>query len=326
MRVIGVAAIDPRQGYWIENAELGPPMFNTAPRVLLIEDDEIQAVVIEENLSSRGFSVITVPDAEQAWEILEKSELRFNAILLDRELPGMGGIDLLRKIRAERRFDPVPVILETATADPSKIQEGLNAGAYYYLTKPFEPAVLIAIVTAAIQQFSGQREAQEDADSLRQSLAFVTNARFVITTLDEAHTLAAALAQLCPDPRRAHLGLQELLVNAVEHGNLGITYDEKTDLMLQDRLQLEWQRRLDLPENAGKSVEIVFERRPEALFFTIRDHGSGFDWEKYLDFDLERILDPNGKGIAMARRNSFDSLEYLGNGNTVVASVALART
>jgi hypothetical protein len=53
----------------------------------------------------------------------------------------------------------------------------------------------------------------------------------------------------------------------------------------------------------------------------IRDQGQGFDWTPYLDFDPERAFDPHGRGIAMARLSSFDDLEYLGDGNEVLATV-----
>ena len=57
--------------------------------------------------------------------------------------------------------------------------------------------------------------------------------------------------------------------------------------------------------------------------FIVRDEGAGFDWQRYLDFAPDRAFDPNGRGIAMARRMSFAQLEYRGCGNEVVAIVAV---
>jgi hypothetical protein len=54
---------------------------------------------------------------------------------------------------------------------------------------------------------------------------------------------------------------------------------------------------------------------------TVQDEGVGFDWEKYLQFDPERAFDPHGRGIALANKMSFDSLTYLGNGNTVEVKI-----
>jgi anti-sigma regulatory factor (Ser/Thr protein kinase) len=128
---------------------------------------------------------------------------------------------------------------------------------------------------------------------------------------------------MCPDPDKASSGLMELLLNAVEHGNLGITYDEKKQLMYEDRWEHELRRRLTLPEYANRVATVAFERKADSLEFRITDQGNGFDWARYLELEPGRSLDPNGRGIAMARRFSFSRIEYLGSGNVVTASVAL---
>lgn len=68
-------------------------------------------------------------------------------------MPQMDGIELLGKIKATLVLEQIPVIMVTATTDPASIQEGLDAGAYYYLIKPFEPKVLLSIVKAAVEQY-----------------------------------------------------------------------------------------------------------------------------------------------------------------------------
>jgi hypothetical protein len=92
---------------------------------------------------------------------------------------------------------------------------------------------------------------------------------------------------------------------------------------MEGRWQEEVERRLGLPAYRERFVEVLFERIPQAIRFTIRDQGEGFDWRKYLDFDPARIFDPHGRGIAMARMMSFSALEYQGNGNTVLATIDL---
>lgn len=111
----------------------------------------------------------------------------------------------------------------------------------------------------------------------------------------------------------------------MEHGNLALSYQDKTDLLLEGCWQEEVDRRLDLPEYRERYVEVFFERLPNSIRFTISDQGNGFDWTKYLDFDPERIFDPHGRGIAMARKLSFSTLEFQGNGNSVLATVDLTQ-
>jgi len=295
----------------------------STPKILLVEDDEIIASIIEATLNNKGFEVITVDNGRTAWLMLQDGLPGIDTILLDRNLPDMNGIELLRGIKTLRAYDQVPVVMETSADDPQSIREGIEEGVYYYLTKPFEPELLLAVVSATVTQhrdWTGMRKAVETAE---QALCFLERGNFRIRTIDDAHVLAAALAKMRPELGKTALGLQELLINAVEHGNLGVTYQEKSQLIMEERLHLELARRQALPENRTKFVEVLLEHLPDSYRFTIQDHGAGFEWEQYLDFDVERAFDPNGRGIAMARKISFDALEYEGNGSRVVAIVRL---
>ena len=295
----------------------------TATPVLLVEDEEIIATIITEFLDSHGIQVTAVANGDEAWSLLRSGASHYETILLDRELPGISGMELLRRIKATAHLSQVPVIMETSSNDPRSIQEGLDQGAYYYLTKPFQPNVLLAIVNAAVTQYRDYRQMQETLDKAERTLLFMESGRFRFRSLQEAHTLASGLAKACPHPGRAVVGLQELLVNAVEHGNLGVTYEEKSELIFAGRLQEECERRLGLPGYRERTVEVSVSRQPEHLSFTIKDQGAGFSWEKYLNFDPARIFDPNGRGIALARKTSFDQVAYVGCGNTVEARVSL---
>ena len=66
---------------------------------------------------------------------------------------------------------------------------------------------------------------------------------------------------------------------------------------------------------------MVLEKTDVACLVTITDQGEGFDWKAYVEFSPERVFDLNGRGIAMSKALSFDSLEYVGNGSSVVATV-----
>jgi anti-sigma regulatory factor (Ser/Thr protein kinase) len=165
------------------------------------------------------------------------------------------------------------------------------------------------------------REALRDAE---RTLAWLDQGLFRFRTPEAARILANALARACPYPEKTVLGLWELMINAVEHGNLGITYGEKSLLMTDGCWIDEVEARLALPEHRSKQVEVLFERDPTEITITIRDQGKGFDWRKYLELDPDRAFDPHGRGIAMARLISFRELEYLGSGDTVRVRITAA--
>ncbi len=292
-------------------------------RVLLVEDDEIISLLIEDALTEVGHQVVIQKDGQAAWDQLQGGDTAFDAILTDRNMPRMDGMALLRKLKSAAHLRDIPVIMETAETAAESIQEGIDQGAHYYLTKPFKPEVLVAIVNAAIEQYRDHRQLKETALRAERPFACLHQGSFRFSSLDEGRMLANFFAQAAPEPEKRVIGLQELLINAVEHGNLGLSYQEKTELLMEGCWQEEVERRLGLPEYRERFVEVLFERIPQAIRFTIRDQGEGFDWQKYLDFDPARIFDPHGRGIAMARMMSFSSLEYQGNGNTVLATIDL---
>ena len=181
--------------------------------------------------------------------------------------------------------------------------------------------MLVAIVAAAVgfrrEKSRLESMVAEEANAYR----FLVNGDFQFRTLDEARRLTLLLSQACPDPKRVALGLSELLVNAVEHGNLGIGYAEKSRLLRQGRWQEEIEARLAEECYRDRFVAVAFRRAEEDISISIVDQGEGFDWRPFLDFSPERAFDIHGRGISVARLLSFDSLEYRGVGNEVVVRV-----
>jgi anti-sigma regulatory factor (Ser/Thr protein kinase) len=139
---------------------------------------------------------------------------------------------------------------------------------------------------------------------------------FEIRTLSEAKNLATLLACHCPEPERVAPGIWELLSNAIEHGNLAISFDEKTRLLRAGTFLQEVETRARMLPYSTRRVRVEFESKPHQSSIVISDEGSGFDYNAVLRRgpSLDR---PNGRGIAIATGLSFDSLNYRGNGNRV---------
>jgi len=290
-------------------------------RALVVDDEQLNLFIIEEFLAQEDIELELHSNPLEAWASLSAPDSNFSLVVLDRMMPDLDGMELLRRMKREARFADIPVIMQTAASSPDQVREGLEAGAYYYLTKPYEPETLCAVVRAAIGDRHALRSARSRADCLEKAFQQLTQVEFSFRTLDEANELAQLLAEFCPNPQGVVFGLTELMINAVEHGNLGISYREKTMLLMENDWRPEVERRLLLPQFRDRLARVRFERQGGRLRFTISDDGNGFEWQRYLDFDPSRVFDPNGRGIAMAHRTSFSSIEYLGNGNTVVATV-----
>jgi DNA-binding response OmpR family regulator len=290
-------------------------------RILVVDDELMNLEIIGDVLDDPSFVVSKAANGEVAWQAMLAAESPPHLLVLDRIMPVLDGIDLLKRIKHEPRFADIPVIMQSAAGSSGEIAEGVAAGAWYYLPKPYAPRDLLAIVRAALEEVAEREAANQAVPNRRSVLELLDVGEFEFHTLKQAADLSLSLAGLCPDPASAAIGLSELLVNAIEHGNLGISYAEKSEMRRNDNWEKEVEARLGDPVLGARRARVAFRRMPDRLTFTIADEGDGFDWRCYLEFAPERAFDPNGRGIAMARLTSFASLDYLGRGNIVVATV-----
>jgi len=294
------------------------------PHLLVAEDDPISLEILLENLSEAGYAIDAAVDGDAAWALLTANPERYYAILLDRMMPGIDGIEVLRRVKADAALCHTPVIMQSALAQPEEVLEGLRGGAHYYLTKPFAADTLLAIVNTAVRDFRHTQEIRDEARKAARTLIHLEHAAFTFRTPDEARDIATLLANACPDGEKVALGLSELMLNAVEHGNLGITYQEKSQLIAAGALEEEITRRLADPSWGERRARIEFDRGEREIRFLLSDQGAGFEWLDFLEMRPERAFDTHGRGIAMAKLLSFDSLDYHGSGNALEATVRLA--
>lgn len=295
--------------------------------VLVVDDEELNLEILLEYFDGEpGFTLETAADGEIAWAMLQDKSKTYDLILLDRMMPRLDGIGLMRRIKADPHLAIIPVVLQTAAGSAEQIREGMEAGAYYYLTKPYRRDALLAIAHAALADAGTRNSLRHRLHEHISALQFLESGEFTVRTLDEASRLAAFIAQACPNPEASVLGISELLVNGVEHGNLGLTYAEKAQFKLDDSWREEIDRRSALPENTAKRVRLSFQRNGKTITLRIADAGNGFPWQDFLDFNPDRACDPNGRGIALARMMSFSSIHYEGCGNVAVATLSTSNT
>ena len=289
--------------------------------LLLVDDDHVNRQILREHLEEEGYGLVEAADGEEAWTLLEAEGEPFYAVLLDRMMPKLDGLTVLNRMMAHEKLKNIPVIMQTAAGAAYEVQEGVEAGAFFYLTKPFDRPMLLAIVGAAVRKAVKHREVHCDLERQSRSVRNMQSGTFRIRTLDDVHNLSVLLANACPEPEKVVMGMNDLLMNAVEHGNLGITYEEKTQLQATEAWEEEVHRRLQRSENLNKYVEITFERHHGEIHVLITDQGDGFDWSKFESFSSDLALASHGRGIAMAKALCFDRLEYHGVGNEVLCVV-----
>jgi len=122
--------------------------------ILVVEDEPAIQELIACNLELAGHQALRAENAEQALDMV-RSALP-DLVVLDWMLPGMSGVELARRLRADRRTQEVPVIMVTARAEEADKLAGLESGADDYLVKPFSPRELNARVKAVLRRRAPQ--------------------------------------------------------------------------------------------------------------------------------------------------------------------------
>lgn len=295
------------------------------PRILAVDDDRVILMILEERLKHKHYEVECVRSGVDAMDLLKRTPDHYDVVVLDREMPVMTGLEMVRQMKAHPLLKEIPVVMQTGSGRPEQIKEGIEAGVFYYLTKPVEENLLYAVVEAALRETEQRRVLRQLVGRHQGCFQKMQTAKFLINTLDEAEDLSGFLANCYPDPSRTLIGLAELIVNAVEHGAYKIGYEEKSMLLSRGAWRQEMARRAEMPEYKERQVEVLMQRKPEGIYVQISDPGEGFDWKRYLTIDPARASHAHGRGIARANIQSFDKLQYLEKGNRVIAVVYLGK-
>ncbi len=121
------------------------------PSILLIDDEENIRKFLTRSFTKKGYKIKTAPTAEDGWSIL--SQEKIDILILDINLPGMSGIELLEKIREVDEKSPF-IVMITAYGDVKTAVTAMKAGAQDYITKPFEFAEIEIVVQQALKFIS----------------------------------------------------------------------------------------------------------------------------------------------------------------------------
>tara|TARA_B100000519_G_scaffold72524_1_gene62509 strand:+ start:261 stop:962 length:702 start_codon:yes stop_codon:yes gene_type:complete len=151
-------------------------MLNEKNKILIVEDEQDIRDLLIFNLQKEGFKVESADNGDSALSLIRKNN--FDLILLDLMLPGMGGFDLTRILKNDKKTSKTPILMLTAKGEESDIVKGLELGADDYMTKPFSIKVLIARINKILIKSNNR---SDEANVLKHnSLSINLKARDVI--------------------------------------------------------------------------------------------------------------------------------------------------
>jgi len=295
---------------------------DTSEMVLVVDDDPVTLECLGETVRILGLGVCTASDGVQALRMFE--EHKPILVMTDVRMPNMDGLALTHQVKARR--PDCPVIIVTGYGEESTAVAALKAGASDYLHKPFQ----ISELKNTLQRTLSLVRARSMETQALQSLTKLTWSFEIENDLESLGGILTVMLRPVdvwlsePDQLHMRMGLQELLINAVEHGNLGISAEEKREALMNDTYDALFDARRHLPINATRRVKVWMEHDVANHRFHCRicDEGDGFDWERHLKGNAEAIhsLEGSGRGIFLVK-TLIPHIQYFGRGNEVALTV-----
>ena len=141
-------------------------------KVLIAEDDTVSRRLLQATLERADYDVIATEDGVKAWEVLRQPDAP-RLLVLDWMMPRMDGVQLCHKIREQKEFGYVYVVMLTARGQKGDVIAGLQAGADDYLTKPFDPQELRTRLEVGERILNLQSALEEKVDQLQELLGHV---------------------------------------------------------------------------------------------------------------------------------------------------------
>jgi DNA-binding response OmpR family regulator len=302
------------------------PAERPAPLALVVDDDEDSRKILSKVAEKQGFRVQQACDGETA--IRMQRELRPDLILLDVSMPGISGLDALREIR---EVDPhVAVVVVSGAADAEIGEKALDLGAVNYVGKPFD----VREMRFVLERLRGAFQEEED---LQPALAMLRERRTALELGTDIGKISAIVAYLGREVRAHYpghdvpvteirLALYEALANAVEHGNLEIDYDAKTQALAEEggvRALIE--RRREDPKYRDRRVRIEVDYEPTMVVWRIRDEGRGFSPSHEQEtHHLGDTTSLHGRGIVLMR-HLMDDVSWNSSGNEIRLTLKMKR-
>lgn len=293
---------------------------SAAAKVLLVHNKVDTGKKAFAALQKSGFDVEYAESSRRALEIMESRYREIGVVVLDVGTAMAESFNLAETIRCNSDYRSISVATfsdnNTAAA---RIYAAAGLMPLYSLTYPINLKTLAVTLQGATADTQRKRDLATHVAGAAASFDILDSCRFSVRTLQDVERSAYMAASCFPQPARAIHGLEELLLNAVEHGNLEIGHAQKFELLKSGGWADEIQSRLDSENYSARKVDFAVVKRDGGTSAVITDQGPGFAWKSIMNGTSEDGQAIRGRGISRARLMSFDKITYNETGNRVVA-------
>ena len=228
----------------------------------------------------------------------------------------MDGLTLLKRIK--EMDSQAIVILMTGYGNEENLLEALRGGATNYFKKPFNFQELVDFIRQVLEHrreinivpFYSPHLVEET-----KSFVFTTGSTNIHPIINQ---ISLHLGNIVTESEIVNLkvGMEEMITNAIEHGNLGITFEMKNKAIEKGTWGGLLESKLGEQHISKRKVYISSQFSVDTLSVTIRDEGHGFDWQSLPEVTAESLLTYNGRGVFLTKIY-YDEVIYNSTGNAV---------
>lgn len=290
-------------------------------RVLLVDSSRDLQADLARDAERLGFTLIAASGPSEAVASFEREVP--DVVITDLFSSDEAGLALIEELRS--RGETCPVVVIAAEASGAMVAKAFRAGATDYLQKPIITEEFTRVLTRVRRVAARAAAPLPGLLTFEQRLVLASDVSFVEETV---LWLIQMTAMMVPETARAGLrgALQELLLNAVEHGNLEISHEEKKLAVAEgryDRLLSERSARSAL-RGGCVIVEVSYDAGARRLKYRVADQGGGFDWRAMVAKKpgLDGSVEGSGRGVLLIR-SLFPDLCYNERGNEATFTVPL---
>jgi CheY-like chemotaxis protein len=120
-------------------------------KILLVDDEPMNLILLEEMLENEPFTLLKAEDGKEAIQLLETHD-DIVIVVLDKMMPNIDGNEFIQITSQNEKWSKIPIIMQTAAAAKQDVIEGVHTSVYYYLTKPYQKEVMLSIFHAALEE------------------------------------------------------------------------------------------------------------------------------------------------------------------------------
>jgi len=281
--------------------------------ILLIDDDKEILNYLKEFFELNNYNTYIAETGYQGIDLFKKHKI--DIVITDLKLPDIEGLEVIKTIKEINKNTPIFAI--TGITDKNLINKVMENGASDLIRKPFGTKKLKYLFKRVENYYLKFKKRDISSFILWNKNHFRINNDITIVTKVVDYIFDNCIFD-CKNMNFLKIALNEIIINAIEHGNLRISHEDKKNLILNDTYLEYIINKAKEDKYKDTFVDIFVYTNNDYLKIIVKDMGDGFDYTSIPDpDDPDNFFKELGRGILIAK-NAFDKLEFNDTGNKVI--------